>query len=79
MKLLYFITQQNKLFTIPYLTYIRIGNDRNPSSPYTTLSEDNLNQSDSDGGLYIEKFEKKRKFRTSLYKLFQIHFKHDIY
>ncbi|EXX68235.1 hypothetical protein RirG_106780 [Rhizophagus irregularis DAOM 197198w] len=40
---------------------LKIGNDRNPSSPYTTLSEDNLNQSDSDGGLYIEKFEKKRK------------------
>jgi len=40
---------------------LKIGNDRNPLSPYTTLSEDNLNQSDSDGGLYIEKFEKKRK------------------
>ncbi|GBC04701.1 hypothetical protein RclHR1_05810013 [Rhizophagus clarus] len=42
---------------------LKIGNDRIPSSPYTTLSEDNLNQSDSDG-VYTEKtekFEKKRK------------------
>ena len=48
-----------------------MGNDRNPLSPFTPLSEDNLNQSDSDGGLYIEKFEKKRKFRTSLYNCFK--------
>ncbi|CAG8581208.1 5593_t:CDS:10 [Funneliformis caledonium] len=39
---------------------MRMGSERNPSSPYTpTYSEDNLNQSDSDGGLYIEK--KRRK------------------
>ncbi|RIA84933.1 hypothetical protein C1645_783008 [Glomus cerebriforme] len=38
---------------------LKLGSDRNPLSPYTTLSEDNLNQSDSDGGLYIERKRKK--------------------
>ncbi|CAI2183690.1 6205_t:CDS:10 [Funneliformis geosporum] len=43
---------------------MRMGSERNPSSPYTlTYSEDNLNQSDSDGGLYIEK---KRRFSRKL-------------
>jgi len=35
---------------------LKIGNDRNPLSPYTPYSED---QSDSDGGEYIEKKGKK--------------------
>ncbi|CAJ0870555.1 11462_t:CDS:10 [Entrophospora sp. SA101] len=35
---------------------LRLGTDRNPSSPYTPpiLSEDNPEPSDSDGGLYVE-------------------------
>ena len=40
-----------------HIKKIRIGNDRNPLSPYTPYSED---QSDSDGGEYIEK---KGKFK----------------
>ncbi|CAG8587694.1 2793_t:CDS:10 [Gigaspora rosea] len=35
---------------------LRISSERNPSSPYTPVySEDNINQSDSDDDLYVEK------------------------
>ncbi|CAG8447054.1 8644_t:CDS:10 [Acaulospora morrowiae] len=38
---------------------LRMGNERNSSSPHTPYSEDNGNPSDSDGGLYIDKKRKK--------------------
>ncbi|RIB25217.1 hypothetical protein C2G38_2031248 [Gigaspora rosea] len=39
---------------------LRISSERNPSSPYTPVySEDNINQSDSDDDLYVEKKRKK--------------------